>query len=150
MMKSYRIKPPTYLLIAILAAVTLHFALPVFTLIPSPWTLLGLIPLVLGLVINLNADQSFHKANTPAGPFDVPSTLVTSGPYRFTRNPMYLGFVFILLGVSVLMGSFAPYVIVFGFALLMDRVFIDMEEQKLSRAFGSAWQEYQARTHRWL
>lgn len=114
-MKSFKIKPPTYLLIAIFLIVILRFTLPIMTLIPLPWTLLGVIPLILGIVINLSADQAFHEANTAVCPFDASSALVTYGPYRFTRNPMYLGFILVLLGVSILAGSLTPFVIVLAF-----------------------------------
>jgi protein-S-isoprenylcysteine O-methyltransferase Ste14 len=149
-MQSYKIKPPTYLFIAIVAIIILHFTLPVMILIPLPWTLLGIIPLALGIVMNVNADQTFHEANTAVCPFEGSSTLVTYGPYRFTRNPMYLGFVLVLFGVSVLLGSLTPYGIVFAYALLMDRMFIQMEERKLASTFGTQWEEYKRRTRRWL
>ncbi len=149
-MQSYKIKPPTYLFIAIILIVILHFTLPVMTLVPSPWTLFGVIPLVAGIVINVNADQLFHKENTEVCPFGTSSTLVTHGLYRFTRNPMYLGSTLILFGASILLGSLSPYVIVFAFALLMDRMFIRMEEKKLAVTFGAQYEEYKSRTRRWL
>ena len=149
-MQSFKIKPPTYLLIAIFLIVILHFTLPVIILIPMPWTLLGIIPLVFGIVVNVNADQLFHKANTAVCPFDKAYALVTDGPYRFTRNPMYLGFTLVLLGVSILAGSLMPFAVVLAFALLMDRMFIQMEEKKLSASFGAQWEEYKSHTRRWL
>ena len=149
-MKSYKIKPPTYLLIGIFLIVILHFTLPITTLIPVPWTLLGVIPVILGIVINVNADQIFHDAKTAVCPFEVSSSLVIYGPYRFTRNPMYLGFTLVLFGVSILAGSLTPFVIVIAFALLMDRMFIQMEEQKLASTFGVQWEEYKSHTRRWL
>ena len=63
---------------------------------------------------------------------------------------MYLGFTLVLLGVSILAGSLTPFVIVFAFALLMDRMFIQMEEQKMASTFGAQWNEYKSRTRRWL
>src|SRR5271157_243450 len=149
-MKSYKIKPLTYLLAAIFLIVILRFILPVTTLIPVPWTLLGVIPLVMGFIINVNADQTFHEANTAVCPFEASSVLVTYGPYRFTRNPMYLGFTLVLFGISILAGSLTPFVIVFAFAFFMDRMFIRMEEQKLASTFGAQWNEYKGRTRRWL
>jgi len=149
-MQSFKIKPPTYLLIAIFLIVILHFTLPVMTLVPMPWTLLGVIPIAIGILINLNADKTFHQADTPVCPFEASAVLVTYGPYRFTRNPMYLGFTLVLFGVSTLAGSLTPFVIVLAFALLMDRMFIQMEEQKLASTFGAHWQEYKSRTRRWL
>ena len=149
-MQSYTIKPPTYLLIGIFLIVILHFTLPVMTLILMPWTLLGVIPLVMGIVINVNADQTFHDANTAVCPFEASSALVTYGPYHFTRNPMYLGFTLVLFGVSILAGSLTPFLIVFAFAFLMDRTFIRMEEQKLAFTFGAQWNEYKSCTRHWL
>lgn len=149
-MKSFKIKPPTYVLIAIILVITLHFSLPIMSLIPTPWILLGIVPIIAGLVINISADQTFHRAETPVCPFDAPSALVTYGPYRFTRNPMYLGFVLVLIGVAMLMGSLTPFVIVFALGLLLDRMFINMEEQKLAVEFGAKWEEYKSQTRRWL
>ncbi len=149
-MKSYKIKPPTYLLIAIFLIVILYFTLPVTTLFPVPWTLIGVVPLVMGIVININADQIFHDAKTAVCPFEASSSLVSYGPYHFTRNPMYLGFILVLFGVSILAGSLMPFLIVLAFALLMDRRFIQMEEQKMASTFGTQWNEYKSGTRRWL
>jgi protein-S-isoprenylcysteine O-methyltransferase Ste14 len=149
-MKTLQIKPPTYLLIALILMLGMHFSLPITKLILSPWNLLGLLPLTVGIVINLIADQTFHKANTTVSPFEAPSALVMQGPYRFTRNPMYLGFVLILLGVAALLGSLSPYVIVLGYGLLVDRMFIPMEEQYLAAGFGVKWETYKIHTKRWL
>ncbi len=139
-----------YLLIVIIVAIVLDFVLPVTTVIPSPWTLLGLIPLIAGILINLNADGAFRRAKTAVCPFEASSVLVQDGPYRFSRNPMYLGFVLMLLGASILMGSLTPFLTVLVFAVLIDRMFINMEEQKLSHAFGSAWEKYKSHTRRWV
>jgi protein-S-isoprenylcysteine O-methyltransferase Ste14 len=149
-MNIYKIKPPTYLLIAIVAAITLHFFLPVTILMPSPWTLLGIFPIVLGITVSISAEQSFHQAHTTVNPFGASSLLVTNGLYRLTRNPMYLGFVLVLVGVAILLGSLMPYVIVLTFAFLLDRMFIRMEEQKLAATFGIQWEEYKRQTRRWL
>ena len=149
-MNTLKIKPPTYLFVAIIVAVILDFVLPMITLIPTPWTLLGLFPLIAGILINLNAEGAFHQAKTAVCPFDASSVLVTEGPYRFTRNPMYLGFVLMLMGASILLGSLTPFGVALVFALLMDRLFIQMEEQKLAQTFGPAWEEYKSHTRRWL
>ena len=149
-MQSNKILPPTYLLTAIILIVILHLLLPIATLIPSPWTLLGIIPLAVGIIFAVSAEQTFREANTAVCPFDASSTLVTHGLYRFTRNPMYLGSALILFGVSILLGSLTPYIIVFVFALLIDRMFIQMEERKLAITFGEQYEEYKSQTRRWL
>jgi protein-S-isoprenylcysteine O-methyltransferase Ste14 len=149
-MNTEKIKPPSYLLIAILIEIVSGVWLPVMKLIPPPWTLLGLIPLTAGVVINLRADRVFHLAGTTINPFQTPSVLVTDGLFRWTRNPMYLGFVLILIGVAVLLGSVSPYVIATAFTLFIDWKFINLEEQKLAAAFGIQWDLYKKQTRRWL
>jgi protein-S-isoprenylcysteine O-methyltransferase Ste14 len=63
---------------------------------------------------------------------------------------MYLGFVLVLIGIAVLLGSLTPWFIVPLFAVLMDRVFISVEEQMLQARFGQAWSEYKAQVRRWI
>jgi protein-S-isoprenylcysteine O-methyltransferase Ste14 len=149
-MKSFKINPPIYFLIAMILVIALYYSLPGMTLISSPWTLLGIIPVIAGLATNLSADQTFHRAETTINPFDLPSALVTYGLYRFTRNPMYLGFVLILTGVATLMGSLTPFLVVPAFWLLLDRLFISMEEKNLATKFVARWDTYKSRTRRWL
>ena len=149
-MESFKLTPPVYLLVAILLVIALDFSLPGLTLIPSPWTLLGILPISTGLALNLSADQIFHRAETTVNPFDLPTALVTSGLYRYTRNPMYLGFILILTGMAILLGSLTPFLVVPAFWLLLDRLFISLEEQNLALKFVARWEMYKSRTRRWL
>ena len=149
-MKSENVMPTTYLLIAIVMMVALHFSFPVARIIPPWWNLLGIIPLALGVIINLIADRAFHKADTTVKPFKASIALITEGVFRMSRNPMYLGFVLVLLGIAVLMRSLTPYVIVLAFAILMDRMYIRVEERMLAEEFGTEWEGYKRSTRRWL
>jgi protein-S-isoprenylcysteine O-methyltransferase Ste14 len=149
-MKTTRIMPTTYLLIAIAALIVLHFLFPIVRIIPPVWNLCGIIPLALGVTINLIADRAFHKVDTTVKPFEESSTLITEGIFRISRNPMYLGFVLILIGIAVLARSLSPYLIVLAFAILIDRVYITVEERMLAAKFGAEWERYRRRTRRWL
>jgi len=149
-MNSLKLLPTHYLLFAILLMLALHFLFPGTILVPMPWNLLGLAPLVGGIVINLMADSAFHKAGTTVKPFQESTALVTDGVFRLCRHPMYLGFVLVLMGTAVLLGSVTPWLIVPIFAVLMDRVFITVEERMLQARFGQAWSEYKARVRRWI
>jgi len=149
-MKSENVMPTTYLLIAIVMMVALHFSFPVARIIPPWWNLLGIIPLALGVIINLIADRAFHKADTTVKPFKASIALITEGVFRMSRNPMYLGFVLVLIGIAVLMRSLTPYVIVLAFAILMDRMYIRVEERMLAEEFGTEWEGYKRSTRRWL
>ncbi|HEX9438960.1 MAG TPA: methyltransferase, partial [Roseiflexaceae bacterium] len=99
-MTSIKILPPTYLLLAIIAMVLLHFVWPVATVIAVPWNLIGVVPLAVGILMNVIADNVFHRAKTTVRPFEESTVLVTRGVYRLSRNPMYLGFVLMLIGVA--------------------------------------------------
>ena len=145
-----KILPPTWLLIAMLLMVALHFVMPIASIIPPLWNLLGLIPLALGVALNLSADRVFHRARTTVKPFDMPATLVNWGVFRISRNPMYLGFVLILIGLAFLLGTLTPFLVVFLFFAWIDRVYIVFEERALAEKFGAAWSTYKGNTRRWL
>lgn len=87
-----RIMPTTWLLLAMVLMAVLHFTVPATILLTVPWTLSGLLPLAVGFFINMLADRAFHQAQTTVKPFQESNALLTDGVFRFTRNPMYLGF----------------------------------------------------------
>jgi protein-S-isoprenylcysteine O-methyltransferase Ste14 len=149
-MKRKPVLPPTYLWIAIIVMVVIHFLFPVKRIIPFPWDLFGLLPLALGAALNIIADQAFRAAKTTVKPFQESTALITDGVYRISRHPMYLGFVLILLGLTILLGSLTPFLIVPVFAVVMDRVFIVVEERMLAEKFGQAWLDYKVEVRRWV
>jgi protein-S-isoprenylcysteine O-methyltransferase Ste14 len=133
-----------------MAMLVLNFLFPVAWIVPPVWNLLGLVFLVAGVTMNLIADKAFHQAGTTVKPFEESSTLVTDGVFQISRNPMYLGFVLILTGTSMLLRSLSPYLIIFAYAFLVDRTFIKVEEGMLAKKFGKTWEAYKSRTRRWL
>jgi protein-S-isoprenylcysteine O-methyltransferase Ste14 len=142
--------PPTYLLIALLAMVALGFLYPGVTVIQSPWNLAGIVPLVIGVGLNIAADKALHQAKTTVKPFEEPKALVTDGVYGISRHPMYLGFVLVLIGVALLLKEWTPYVVVPVFVILMEVLFIRFEEQAMQQKFGQAWLAYKSRVRRWI
>jgi protein-S-isoprenylcysteine O-methyltransferase Ste14 len=149
-MKKINMLPTGYLLIALVLIILSHFITPLAKLFFTPWNLVGLIPLCFGIWINLSADRAFHQAGTTVKPSEEPSTLVTTGVFSISRNPMYLGFVAILVGIALLLGTLSPYLIVIAFAVLMDRMFITLEEKNLERKFSSTWMKYKQKVRRWI
>jgi protein-S-isoprenylcysteine O-methyltransferase Ste14 len=142
--------PPTYLFLALVLMLLLRFVLPLGYVIRFPWSLIGVIPLVIGIYLNLAADSLLKKHSTTVKPFEQSSALVTTGVYSRTRHPMYSGFFLILLGLALLMGSLSPFVVVVLFPLLMEALFIRTEERMLAEHFGDVWLTYKARVRRWL
>lgn len=149
-MNPLNINPPLYLFVALCIMALAHLFSPGARALAYPWNLLGVIPLFLGILINLQADRLFKENSISVKPRDETAALLTHGVFRFSRHPMYLGFVLILLGIAMLMTSMTPYIVVIFFALFMDRVFIRFEENKMESTFGDTWREYKARVRRWL
>jgi protein-S-isoprenylcysteine O-methyltransferase Ste14 len=148
--KTTKLFPPTYLLIAVLAILVLHFGLPGIIIVPPLWRLLGIAFIVIGVTISSIAEGKFHKAGTTVMPFTESSVLVTNGLYEFSRNPMYLGFVVVLLGEAILLGSLSPYIIVILFWIVMEKLFIEAEERMLEAKFGNQWTEYKTSVGRFI
>ncbi len=128
----------------------LHLLLLVSQIVSFPWNLLGLVPLVGGITLNLVADAAFKKVRTTVKPFEKPSALITSGVFRISRHPMYLGMALILLGIAILMGSLFPLSVVAVFCILMELVFVRMEERMLEEQFGPAWIAYKQKIRKWI
>ena len=142
--------PPTYFLSAIVIAALAHFLLPLHQILSFPWRLLGLIPVSIGFGLNLLADQGLKCHQTTVRPFEKSSALVTEGIFGITRNPMYLGMVLILLGVALLLGSASPLAVVVLLAVLLERIFITLEEKKLEQTFGYRFSGYRSKVRRWV
>lgn len=149
-MKIEKIMPPTWLLIAMIAMLILNFLFPIVSIIPPLWNLLGLIFLASGMILNLVADNSFKQVGTTVKLYQESSSLVIDGVFKISRNPMYLGMVLILLGIAMLLKSLSPFLVIISFAILIDRAYIQVEEQMLAGKFGGTWEAYKARTRRWL
>jgi len=144
------ILPPVYLCVALLAMLLGHLAAPTLRIIAPPASLLGAIPIAVGIALTLFADRALKKHGTTVKPFERSSHLVTSGIFAVSRHPMYLGMVLILAGLAVLLGTLTPFVVVLVFAVLLDVRFISAEERILAEAFGDTWRLYRRRVRRWL
>lgn len=149
-MNGKSVLPPTYLFVAIVLILALHFLLPGAHIIGLPWNVLGVIPLVAGIIMNLMADRAFKKAGTTVKPYQESVALITNGVFRVSRHPMYAGFVLILLGIAILLGSVTPYGVIIIFAVLVDVIFIRIEEHMLEETFGETWLTYKKQVRRWL
>ena len=142
--------PPVFFLAALLLMAALHRALPLATVFVPPWSYPGAVLLVAGLVVTIVSANAFARAGTAIRPFEESSVLVVSGCYRFTRNPMYLGMLLVLLGVAVLLGSATPFLVPLLFAWLIQQRFIRHEEAMLEERFGDEYRAFRARVRRWL
>jgi protein-S-isoprenylcysteine O-methyltransferase Ste14 len=145
-----RVVPPIYFLASILLMIGLHRWLPMGRLISGPPRLLGAIPLALGLVLNLGGAMRFQKGGTPLVPGSESNMVHREGLYRYTRNPMYLGFVLELLGVALFLGSLSPLAVPPLFAVLIQTLFVRHEERWMEQQFGEEYLTYKRTTRRWM
>jgi protein-S-isoprenylcysteine O-methyltransferase Ste14 len=142
--------PPAFLLLSAVLMVALHLLVPVRQIVQAPWRALGALPLAAGIGVVLWVARMFRRRDTTIRPFEESSSLVVEGPFRISRNPVYLSLVLALLGVGLLLGSLTPFLVVPAFALLIDRRFIRVEEAMLERRFGSQYLALKSRVRRWL
>lgn len=92
----------------------------------------------------------FWRKRTTIEPHHQPTALIVEGPYRLSRNPIYLALLALLVGYVLRLGSLAPVILPVAFYIVLTRRFIEPEEAALRRLFGAAAQDYLARTRRWL
>nr|WP_277986290.1 isoprenylcysteine carboxylmethyltransferase family protein [Vibrio vulnificus] len=105
----------------------------------------------IGLILSILGKQLFNKLGTNIQTFDEPTVLVTSGIYKYTRNPMYLGLTIAMLGFSILMGgSLSSFLLAIAFFLITDRWYISYEEQMMYTKFGIEYEEYCRKVRRWI
>lgn len=110
----------------------------------------GCLLLLAGFLLRVWATWLFYRNRMKVISLSPQRTLITSGPYRFSRNPLYLGGnLFIFLGAALLLGSPAAVFITIAHLPFVD-LFIRREERQLARDFGEEWLNYRKRVRRWL
>lgn len=124
----------------------------------QPWTIpggaavgVGGLALVLtGIALTVWSAATLQRARTTVIPWERVSAIVTTGPFRFSRNPIYLADAIAYVGASLLIHSWWPLVALPGILLVIRRKVIDREESYLTERFGDPYREYQRRVRRWL
>jgi protein-S-isoprenylcysteine O-methyltransferase Ste14 len=104
----------------------------------------------LAAALDGGAMRRFLRAHTAMEPWKPASALVTGGPYRLTRNPMYLGMACLYAGLALAFGLLWSLALLPVVLVLVDRFVIVREERYLERRFGDSYREYQAQVRRWL
>jgi protein-S-isoprenylcysteine O-methyltransferase Ste14 len=147
--------PPTMLfVIGLLFAWWFHQAAP-FGFGPAPtlgaWLAgAAAVLLVAGAAVFWWGMATFARAQTGIMLQSPASRLVTGGPYRWTRNPMYVGFVAMYLGLALLMNSLWPLLLLPAVIISLEIIVITREERYLRSVFGQAYEEYCRRVKRWI
>jgi protein-S-isoprenylcysteine O-methyltransferase Ste14 len=147
-----RIPPP---LLALGTAVLMWWVdreIPLVRLVAPPWNRFGWGFIGIGLAVDAVSVAAFIRAKTTVNPLrvDRSTSLVVTGLYRVSRNPMYLGLMTLLVGWALLLGSLGPFLLIVVFERVMVIAQIRPEEVALAAKFGNQYANYASRVHRWL
>jgi protein-S-isoprenylcysteine O-methyltransferase Ste14 len=127
-----------------------HFVFPIQMILAFPFTLIGLAPIIAGLFINLQATRTLTNRTTFDSNGQNPKVLVTEGFFQHSRNPMYLGGIFLGFGLAIFLGSLVSFIFPTIFFLLLQFLFIPQEEDQLKTIFGKEYLDYKKRVRKWI
>lgn len=144
------IYPPVWLLLGIISIFAFNELYPMVRFTSLLFQVLGGVVIVVGLLLLVTANGLFVRAGTDVIPFRNVSSLVTTGIYRFTRNPMYLGMAAVLLGCALTVGVVPALLVPLAFVVIVEARFIRPEEQMLRELFPQEFPAYCQRVRRWL
>ena len=147
------IKPPFLFLGALALGCLLSLVLPIGPRLASPNGLalgVGVTFVAIGLALAILSIRRFRLAGTSVVPGEPSTALVVEGPYRLTRNPIYIGFVLLYFGLAIILTSLWVLVLLIPVLIVLQRGVVEREETYLERQFGDAYRKYQARVPRWL
>ncbi|QFU76818.1 isoprenylcysteine carboxylmethyltransferase family protein [Halioglobus maricola] len=144
------IYPPVWLAIGVIVQFVCNEYFPIASFASVAGQMIGGVILVIGLALLVIAGGLFKQADTDLIPFKNVSALVTTGVYRYTRNPMYLGMALVLLGCAVTVGAASAYLVPPIFMAIIHVRFILPEEQMLRELFPEEFPAYCSRVRRWI
>jgi len=134
----------------LLAALLLHLVLPLPAPLLNVVRGLGAVAIALGLFLGAFAVWRMMQMHTPVSPHRPATTLVTDGPYRLTRNPIYLGFFLVFLGFTFLAGTLWGLVLSPLVPITVNYLIIGAEEAYLQARFNGQYTQYKSRVRKWL
>jgi protein-S-isoprenylcysteine O-methyltransferase Ste14 len=143
-------RPPRIALTLLAIAAAWHWLLPLPDVALHASGPIGAGLVLAGLAILLGGWWQFRQRDVAICPTAETRALLTDGIYAWTRNPMYLGMVTMLIGVAVGVGALSFWIAAVAYLTLLDRVFCRYEERKLAATFGSRYVDYREHVRRWL
>jgi protein-S-isoprenylcysteine O-methyltransferase Ste14 len=147
------IKPPILFISALALGSLLTLLIPIGPGLASPNALaliVGLSFVAIGLALAVFSARGFRFAGTSVVPGQHATALVTTGPYRVTRNPIYIGSVLVYFGLSIVLTSVWTLFLLVPVLMILQTGVVKPEEAYLELKFGEAYRQYRARVPRWL
>ena len=144
------IHPPFVALFYIIITMVLQRVILLPFVIPASLRNAGLALTFIGFMLGVGAFIEFRKARTTLDPHGSVKALVTGGIYKFTRNPIYLGFFLMVIGFPLSFGSLWGILAVPFYVITMNRLVIEKEETYLEKKFKEQYTSYSSRVRRWI
>ncbi|WP_370401827.1 methyltransferase family protein [Sulfitobacter sp. JB4-11] len=141
--------PPVWLLGFLIVAYLVGALLPGLVIRSTLLRLLGGALVCSGLALMLWSVLKFRAQATSVVPHQMPKSMITTGPFAFSRNPIYLGDAMILAGVILWWGHWPALVLIPAFMVVIERRFIAPEEARLKESFGTEFRKYAEKTRKW-
>jgi protein-S-isoprenylcysteine O-methyltransferase Ste14 len=145
-----KVLPPTYFFLCLIISTLLFYTVPLTQIILYPFNLIGFLFFIVGAGLNIWTDQLLKKEKTTVKPFEKPTVLIQTGPFKFSRNPMYLGMALLLLGFGIILGSITSFIGMVLFVFIMESLFIPDEEKIQLELFGEEYTKYKMNVGRWI
>jgi protein-S-isoprenylcysteine O-methyltransferase Ste14 len=127
-----------------------HYLFPITSIVPKPYTYCGMVLMLLGLALGILTAITFRRFGASYQLHGKSPALATSGPFRISRNPMYLGMLSWLAGMAILLGSVTPFLFPILLFLAATFAIIPLEEHNMEKVFGERYLEYKQHVRRWL
>jgi protein-S-isoprenylcysteine O-methyltransferase Ste14 len=143
------VHPPIVALMFIVLAYFIGRFAPVL-IAPPALRYVGLLMTFIGFLLGIGAFIEFRKARTTLDPHGTVKQVVTSGIYRFTRNPIYLGFLLMVMGFPLNSGLYWGFLMAPLYMIMMTRLVIEREEAYLEKKFKGQYTSYKSSVRRWL
>jgi len=145
-----KVPPPLFYAAAVVGGYLLDRRWPLTIEPASPARLAGAVMAAAGVALSLASVLRFRRAKTSLIPIRPATAFVVSGPYRFTRNPMYVGMAVVTIGLGLLLTTWWPILLLVPALILVQVLVIWPEERYLHRRFGVEYDAYTRRVRRWL
>lgn len=127
-----------------------YFNIAIIVLLSGPAKFVGYALIAFGAFLPAWGARLFHQHETNILPYKDPDRMVKTGPFGFSRNPMYLGMLMVLLGVSVLYGTALSFIFPLAYFCVANGYYIPYEESRMAEAFGDEFLAYKSKVRRWL
>ena len=144
------VHPPVVAMGFIIAGLLMGYLVPVLAGMPPIVKNIGLGLTFVGFLCGVGAFLEFRKARTTLDPHGAVKALVKTGIYRFTRNPIYLGFLLMVIGFPLAYGSLWGLVVSPIFMATLSRLVIEKEEAYLEKKFKGEYTDYSSKVRRWV